>query len=147
MNVARDVELAELLVERIPVAIAHRRRLDSAVLERIRVDQRADEAELGDAAFELRDRIVHRLGGDLRQRSDADEPIRPDPALLMGNVIAFLGEHHDDLGRALRVHHLIRPRREQLNVRAGLVHIFEVPFDAMHRRAAAFDVRFDVLGR
>src|SRR5690606_27641816 len=54
MNVRDDVELAELLVERIPIAVAERRGLHAAVLVRIGIENAALEAELLHAALELR---------------------------------------------------------------------------------------------
>ena len=46
VDMARNVELDQFFVERIPVAIAQRRGLDAAGLTGIGIDQAADEAEL-----------------------------------------------------------------------------------------------------
>ena len=76
VDMRRDVELAQLLVERIPVAVAERRRFLPGVLVRIGIEQAADEAELLDAAFELRQRLLDRRAGGLRQARDAEELVR-----------------------------------------------------------------------
>src|SRR3569833_2383891 len=52
MDVGRNVELAKLLVEWIPVAVAHRRGLGARVLIRIGVEQAALETKSFNAALQ-----------------------------------------------------------------------------------------------
>ena len=100
MDVRRHVELAELLVERIPIAVAERRRLDAGVLVRIGIEQAADKAELVDAARELRQRALDRIAGDLRQARDAEEFAGIHLRLPVDDVVALLGEPVDEASPA-----------------------------------------------
>src|SRR4030095_5833 len=68
MDVPGDVEFDHLLVERIPEAVAERRRLDAAALPRIRIQQTADEALFLHALLEIRD---DRLRADARRQGQA----------------------------------------------------------------------------
>ena len=120
----RDVELAERLPYRVPEAVTKRGRLLQPFIG-VRVDHRAHEAVLGDAAAQL----VHPRGGGglhrLRQPSDALEP----PLDLAGQrdrQVRLLGEPLDDLGGRLAVHHLVRPRRDQLEVNTRVVQVLAV---------------------
>ena len=72
----RHVQLAQLLVERIPIAIPQRRRFLAAVLERIGVEQATGKAQLLDAALKLGNHVRNRIAGRLRQAADAEEGIR-----------------------------------------------------------------------
>ncbi len=126
MDMTDDVELAQLLVQRIPVAVAERRSLRCAVLVRIRIDQTTLESELADAALELGERLFDRRAGGLGQAGDAEELVRHELAASVDDVVRFLGPVVDDLRRLLGVHHLERPRRNALHVYAAGLHVLEM---------------------
>src|SRR5690606_3798363 len=121
-----DIELAQLLVERIPVSIAERRRLHTAVLVRIGIQQAALEAELRDAPLELGKRVVDRRAGDLRKARHADELVRHQLAASVDQIVRDLGPVVHDGRGPLRVHHLKRPRRDELHVDPARAHVIEM---------------------
>ena len=75
VDVAGDVELDELFVQRIPEAIAERRRLDAAALARIGIQQAADESLLLDALLEIRQDGLRADARRQRQAADAAEGV------------------------------------------------------------------------
>src|SRR5579871_5633133 len=121
MQHRRNIELAELLIKRIPIAIAQAWRLDAAILERIGVDEAADEAELLDAALEFRQSDGDRLSRNLRQHADAGKAVGEHLHLAVDDVMRFLVEPLNDLPRLLAMHHLKRARRDELEIGAVLV--------------------------
>ena len=78
MNKPRNIHLHHFLVKRIPVFIAHRRRL-AVSFARIRVDHDADEAEIVDATIDLVKGIFYAYAGVLRQTADG--------AKLFGSIL------------------------------------------------------------
>ena len=121
------VELDELLIERIPIAVAHARRFLARILIGVGIDQAADEAELFDAALKLGQHDVDRLARELRQHQHAGEAFGIELHRAVDDVVAFLMEPLDDLARTLAVHHLERARRQQLQIRADALEHAEVP--------------------
>ena len=109
---------AQLLVERIPVAVTERGRLNARVFVRIGIEQASDEAELLHAALELGQRAFDRITRGLRQARDAEEAVRIHLRLAMNDVVTFLGEPVHELRRLFAVHELKRPRRYELDVGA-----------------------------
>ena len=137
MDVSGDVELHHLLVERVPEPVAERRRLDAAALTGIRIQQEADEAALLDALLEIRE---HGLGADAgrqRQTADAAEGVGIELHLLGDDVVGLLDEPLDE-PRILAGHHLVRARRDELQVRSDLLQLTQM-------RAAAEDRRVERL--
>ena len=59
MHQAGNIHLHHLFVKRIPVFIAHRRRL-TVTFARVGIDHDADEAEIVDAAIDLIERVGYR---------------------------------------------------------------------------------------
>ena len=76
MDVCWDVEIAKLFVKRVPIAVAKRRRFDTGILIRVRIEQRADKTKFLYASLKLRQRALDRLACNLRQTSDPDELVR-----------------------------------------------------------------------
>src|SRR5688572_32546686 len=109
MNVARDIELDHLLVERIPEAIAERRRLDAAALTRIRIEQTSDEALLLHALLEIGNNRFRADARRQRQPADTAEGIRIQLDLPGDDVVRLFDEPLHQL-RRLAGHHLIWPR-------------------------------------
>ena len=134
MDVAGHVEFHELLVQRIPVFVAHPRRVVIRGLARIRIDQASDESEFLDAALELGDAVLRTHAGSLRQPANAAENIRKQPALLRDHVVALFDEPLRNFRRLLGHHHLIRPGRKELNVRADFLEQFEMRFAGAESR-------------
>jgi hypothetical protein len=147
VDVRRNVKLAEFFVERIPVAVAQRRRFLASVLVGIGVEEAADEAQFLDATLELRERLSDRRAGRLRQTGDAEEPVGIELRLPVDNVVALLGEPAHQPGRLLTVHELKRPRRDQLHIGSMLVQRIEVALGAdlgmIKRRAQLVIGNFD----
>jgi len=128
VNVARHVKLDELLVERIPVFVAERRDVVVRRLARVGIQQAADESESLHAAVEFGDAILRARVGRLRQAANALESVRKKPALLRDQVVALLDEPLRNFRRLFRVHHLVRTRRKQLQVRADFLQQFQMRF-------------------
>ncbi|MNT42423.1 hypothetical protein D3C72_1788420 [compost metagenome] len=110
VDVCRDVEFAQLFVERIPVAVAQRRRFRAAVLERVRVEQHTAEAQLFYAAFQFGQHHFDRIAGHLRQAADPDEALGQQLYRARDDVVGFLGEPVHQLAGLGAVHHLERAR-------------------------------------
>ena len=120
MDMRGHVELAELLVERIPVAVAERGRLRAAVFIRVRIEQAAREAERLHHALELGQHVADGLARGLRQAADANELVRHQLDGAADDVVGLFGEPVDDARRLGAVHHLERPGRDALAVDAEL---------------------------
>src|SRR5258706_6078180 len=102
-------QLAEFLVKRIPVTVGQRRR--GPVSARwIGVEIASDEAELVDAAFELRDTGFHRNARALRQLADADEIVRKQIADAIDAIVGQLRPLLADLEVADMMSHARRAR-------------------------------------
>ena len=122
VDMRRHVQLAQLLIERVPVAVAQGRRLAvAAVLVGVGVQQAADEVQAADAALEFRQHVLDGLAGALRQGGHAAEPARKQRHLAVDEVVHLLHEPVDDLLRPFAVHQVVRPRRQQLHVQPVLV--------------------------
>src|SRR5262245_34942156 len=113
MNVRGHIKLAELLVERIPVAVAESGRLGAAVLIGIRIEQAAFESELFDTSLQLRENPLDGLSRRLRQARDADEQAWKQLGLPVDDVVRLFGEPMHHLAWLRAVHHLEWTRREQ----------------------------------
>ena len=127
------VQLDELFVQRIPEAIAERRRLDAVALARVGVEQAADEPLLLHALLEIRNNRFRIDVRRQRQAAHAAERVRVQLHLLGDDVVGFLDEPFDQ-PRVLAGHHLIRPGRDELQVGADLLQLREVRAAAEHRR-------------
>src|SRR5690606_752962 len=125
------LELAHLLVERIPVAVAEGR-TGEITAGRVGIHVAADEAELEDAALELAHRAVDRSAGRLRQLSDADEIPRVELRQAVDQIVTVLGPR---LARRLVadvMSHPARTRGKQRHVGAALALQLELgAFDAL----------------
>src|ERR1043166_2697289 len=108
----RQVELYELFIEWIPVFVAHARRLPVAFAG-IRIDHYADEAELVDAPVELVETVFRTHPGALRQPADAAKAVGLELHLESDRVVDRLAIPADELLGLHRVHHRIRPRRDE----------------------------------
>jgi hypothetical protein len=64
----------------------------------------------------------------LRQGANADPLAGKKLHLAVDDVVAFLGEPVDQLGRLFRLHQLKRPGRNELNVRAVVPHVIQMAF-------------------
>ncbi len=73
VDVAGNIQLHQLFVQRIPEAVAQRRRLVSVGFARIRIQQASDEAQLLDALFQIRKNFLRADAGALRQTANAAE--------------------------------------------------------------------------
>ena len=82
----------QLFVERIPEAIAERRRFDAAALARIGVQQAADEALLLDALLEIRQHRLRADAGRQRQAAHAAERVGIELHLLGDDVVGLFDE-------------------------------------------------------
>ena len=121
------VLLLHLLVERIPVLLAHRRR-GVLPLARVRIDHDADEPQVVDAAVDLLERVGHGRSVALRQARDAPEPVRLVLHRQRDRVVVRLAEPVHDLVRLLRVHQRIRAGRQESHVRPHVVQQLGVAF-------------------
>src|SRR3546814_11828043 len=92
MDQRRHVQLDELLIERVPEAIAQARRGQGVALGGIGIEDAADEAKLPDAALQLLDAVGRALGAELRQAGDALQPIRKHLDLLVDQARKSVGE-------------------------------------------------------
>src|ERR1039457_4227544 len=129
VDVAWNIQLDQLFVERIPVALAERRSLNAAGLAGIGIDQASHEPEFLDASLELLDAVARADAGALRQSADAAEDVRIKLGLLRDNVVGLFHEPVHELGM-LAVHHLIRAGRDELHVGSRFLKLSEM------RRAA-----------
>ena len=134
VNVAGHVQFHELLVQRVPVFVAHSRRVVIRGLARIRIDQASDKSEFLHAALELGDAVLRTHAGRLRQPANAPENIRKEPALLRDHVVALFDEPLRNFRGFLGHHHLIRPGRKELDVRADFFEQFEMRFPGVKSR-------------
>src|SRR5215213_6491660 len=110
MNQRRDVFLLHLLVEWIPVLVAHRRG-GVLTLARIRIDHDADEAKIVNATIDLLERVRHRGAITLREPGYAAETVRLVLARERNSIIIGFDEPMDDLVGLFRVHQSERPGR------------------------------------
>src|SRR5205823_10704008 len=78
--------------------------------------------------FKLGDRVLNRIARGLWQCANADPLAGEKFHLAMDDVVAFLGEPVDELGRLFRLHQLKRPRGDELDVRAVVPHIIQMAF-------------------
>ena len=122
----RDTELAQRLVDRIPVAIAERGQRRTLTLHRVGVEQHADAPELLDRAPHLPGPVARLGRRALGQPRHPGEAIGEELAAASNQVVGLLGEPLNDPGRLLAVHHLVRPRRDELQVDAGAVEVLQV---------------------
>jgi hypothetical protein len=113
------VELAQLLVERVPVLV-DQRRIGPHAAGGIGVEVDADEAELVHHALELRDAVPGRHAGELRQLPDADEVVRQELADAVDEVVADACPFLAQLLGADVMRHAAGPRREHRQVAAAL---------------------------
>ena len=131
----RDVQLDHLLVQRVPVLVAHAGRRRPAALVRVRVDHDADETEIVDAAVDLGERVGDRHAGTLGQPGHAAVARRRQLDAHGDGVVVGLDPVVDDLLRLFRVHQLERSRRQELHVRADFVEVVgEVVLDRIGHR-------------
>ncbi len=142
MEHRRDVQLAELLVERIPVAVRQGRRLGPGVLVGVGVQQAAHEAQVLHAALQLRQGDLDGQARHLGQPGDAAEQAGVHPHLLGDDVVEGLVQPLDDLGRPLGVHQLEWPRRQELHVGAVSLQLLDV---AVAEHASGVQRRLDLL--
>src|SRR6185503_3182715 len=133
VDVAGDVELDHLLVERIPETVAEGRRLDAAAFTRVGVQQAANEPLLLDALLEIRNDGLRTDAGRERQAAYTAERVRVQLDLLGDDVVRLLDEPLHKI-RRLAGHHLVRPRRHQLHVGADLFQLIEMRAAAKDRR-------------
>src|SRR4029450_5405311 len=125
MNKPPNIHLHHFLVKRIPVFIAHRRRLPIA-FARIRVDHDADEAEIVDASIDLVKGIFYAYPGILRQATDGAEFFRFHLDLQRQRVVDRLAIPMNDLLRLGRVHHRVGSGGDKCEVRPDLVENFRM---------------------
>ena len=129
---AHNIQLDQLFVERIPVAIAQRRSLNAAGLAGVGIDQAPHEAELFDASLQLRDAIGGTDAGALGQPADAAKYVRVQLGLTPDDVVGLFHEPVHQLG-LLAVHHLVRTGRDELHVGAHFLQLVEVRRSAEDR--------------
>jgi hypothetical protein len=142
----RNVELHQLLVERIPPAIRERR-VGPVPARRIRIEIAADQAERFDAALELGHAIRRRHARRLRQLANADEIVGIEPAAAMDQIVADLRPCKADVGIADVVAHAGGPRREDSEVGAAFALKFELQLQALANLVVAdVQVRIGRLG-
>src|SRR5580704_11043998 len=111
MNHGRDVELDQLLVERIPQAIGEWQPIPITP-GRIGIEVAADETELLDAARQLADAALRIDAGRLRQLTDADEILRIELGQAVDQLVRYLRPFEADAFIADMVGHAGGPRRE-----------------------------------
>ena len=122
---ARNIQLDQLFVERIPVAVSQRRSLYAAGLAGVGIDEAAHEAELFDASLQLRDAVAGADAGALGQSADAAEHVRVQLSLTPDDVVGLFHEPVHQPGM-LAVHHLVRTGRDELHVGAHLRELGEM---------------------
>jgi len=92
MNMCWNVIFTEPFVERVPIAVTHRRCFTVAsILIGIWIEKTSLKTELH-TAIQLMDRHVERFTRRLRQTANTHETIRIKLGLPMDDVIYFLGE-------------------------------------------------------
>ena len=121
VDVCRQVELAQALIQWVPVRIPEWRRR-AASLARVWIQQYADEAQLLDAALHLIEHRLDRSPERLRQSGHAAEAPRIQLDRARDQVVVVHGPRHDVVPATRAVQQLKRPRRQQLHVRAYTVH-------------------------
>jgi hypothetical protein len=126
MDVQRHVEFDGLFVERIPVAITHRRRLAAIVLVGIGIEQEALEAIVLHAVLHLFEAHAHGLAALLRQTTDADEAIGKELHTVRNDLVAFVDVPLHQIARLFGMHGLEWTRRDQLHVDAVVRHVLDV---------------------
>ena len=115
----RDVELAERLVQRVPVAVGQRRPVPVAA-RGVGVEVGAHEPHLLDAAPELVNRRLDRGARGLGKLAHRGEVVRVQVAHPPDQLVAVLGPEPAGVDVADVVAHPRRPRREQGEVGAPL---------------------------
>ncbi|MNT34032.1 hypothetical protein D3C72_1699880 [compost metagenome] len=117
MDVRGHVHLAQLFVQRIPVAITQPRPVRTGVLIGVGVQQHALEAQVVDATVQFAKGVFNRLSRHLRQAAHADETVGEELGLAMDDGVALFHEPVNHPARLEAGHHLEGARRDQLNVR------------------------------
>src|SRR5262245_24021285 len=102
VNESRNIHLNHLFVERIPIFIAHRRRL-AVSFARIRVDHDPDKTEIVDATIDLVKGVLDAYAGVSRQTADSTKFLRLYLDLQSQRVIDRLAIPMNDLLRLRRV--------------------------------------------
>ncbi len=115
----RHVERDHLLVERIPMLVGERRRLPMAA-RRVGIEIAADEAQLGHAALQLRNRVGDRHARRLRQLAHTDEVFRIQVDDTLDEVVACARPGGRSRLVADVVRHRRRTRRKNRDVCATL---------------------------
>ena len=114
----RHIKLAQFFVDRIPVAI-DQRRIGPVTARWIGIQVHADKAEFIDDPLQLRNTVLRRDTGKLRQLPDADEIIRQQHAQAMNDVIADRGPLLAHRLGADVMRHAGRARRKDRQVTAA----------------------------
>ena len=133
MDVAGNIQLHHLFVQRIPEAVAQRRSCGGRGFARIRIQQASDESHLFDALFQIRQNFLGADAGTLRQAANPAEHVGVELGLLVDDVVGLFDEPAHDLG-VLAVHHLVGTRRDELHVGPDFLELLQMRGAAEHRR-------------
>src|SRR5262249_26329319 len=111
VNVARYVEFNHFFIERIPEAVAERRRFVAAALPGVRVEEASDESLLLHASLEIRNNRFRTHARALTQSTHAAKNFGKKFDLPRDEIVRLLREPLDEFW-ILAVHHLVRTRRD-----------------------------------
>jgi hypothetical protein len=125
VNVTRDVQFHHLFVQGIPEAIAERRCLDPAALAGVWIEETPDEPLFLDAFLQVGDDRLRADAGGEREPADTSKRVRVELDLLRDDVVGLLDEPLYE-PRVLAGHHLVRARRDQLDIGADLFELVEM---------------------
>jgi hypothetical protein len=136
MNHRRHLELAQLLVDRVPMH-GGERRVGPVAARRVGVQVDADETELVHDAFELRNAVRGRCAGKLRQLSDTDEIVGQQLADAMNEVVGDRRPLHADRLGADVMRHRGGARRKNREIAAAVFLHLQLRLNAFHQNVVA----------
>ena len=125
----RGVQLDEHLVDRVPVIVSERRKLDAAFTG-VRVELEADGAQLFDAALHLLGAIAWFEAGALGQRAQAHEAVGVEGSAAGDQVVHLLSDAQHDDGAPLSGRDRPGSSDDKLQVRPDRRKLAEMILDA-----------------